>query len=49
MNLSKVSQSLERKVKALVGGFNKDKALLGAFSGHYETSRRFVDSSNSFI
>ena len=31
-------------VKALV---NKDKALVGAFSGHYETSRRFVDSSSS--
>ena len=24
---------------------NKEKALVGAFSGHCETSRRFVDSS----
>ena len=32
-------------VKALV---NKDKALVGAFSGHYETSRRFVDSSTKY-
>ena len=35
-------------VKVLVGAFNKEKALVGAFSGHCETSRKFVDSSISF-
>ena len=29
----------------LIGTFNKEKVLFGAFSGHCETSRRFVDSS----
>ena len=29
-----------------VGTFNKEKALVGSFSGHCEPSRRFVDSSN---
>ena len=33
-------------VKALLGTFNIEKALVGAFSGHCETSRRFVSSSN---
>ena len=32
-------------MKALVGAFNREKALLGAFSVHCETLRRFVDSS----
>ena len=31
-------------VNALV---DKDKALVGAFSGYYKTSRRFVDSSTN--
>ena len=30
----------------LLGAFNKEKALVGAFSGHCETSQRFVASSN---
>ena len=34
-------------VKALVGAYNKEKALVGAFSGYCETSRRFVDSSRT--
>ena len=29
----------------LVGASNKDEALVGAFSGYWETSRRFVYSS----
>ena len=29
---------------ACEGTFNTEKALEGAFSGHYETSRRFIDS-----
>ena len=33
--------------KALLGAFNKEKALVGALSGHCETSRRFVDSSSA--
>ena len=32
---------------AFVGAFNKEKARVGAFSGHCETSRRFVDSSST--
>ena len=32
-------------MKALLGNFNKDKALVGAFSRHCETSRMFVGSS----
>ena len=28
-----------------MGAFNKEKALVGAFSGHCETLRRFVDTS----
>ena len=31
-------------MKALVGAYNKEKALVGAFSGNCETSRRFIDS-----
>ena len=31
-----------------VGGLYKEKAPVGAFSGHYETSRRFVDGSTLF-
>ena len=31
-------------MEALVGAFNKEKALVGAFPGHHETSRRFVVS-----
>ena len=34
---------------AIVGNFNKEKALVGYFSGHCETSRRFVDSSRILI
>ena len=30
-----------------VGTFNTEKVLVGAFSGHCETSRRLVDSSNN--
>ena len=30
----------------VVATFNKEKALIGAFSGHCETSRRLVDSSS---
>ena len=33
-------------MKVTVGAFNKEKALIGAFSGHCETSRRFVDNSS---
>ena len=33
-------------MKALLGTFNNDKALFWAFSGHCETSQRFVDSSS---
>ena len=34
-------------MKALVvGAFNKEKALVWAFSGHCKTSRKFIDSSN---
>ena len=29
----------------LMGAFNKEKALVGAFSGHCETLRRLVDTS----
>ena len=29
----------------MVCSFNQEKALVGAFSGHYRTSRRSVDSS----
>ena len=36
----------EDSVAGEVGTFNKEKALVGAFSGHCETSRRFVDSSS---
>ena len=32
-------------MKALVGSFNKGKDLVGAFSWHCETSKRFVNSS----
>ena len=32
-------------MKVLVSAFNQEKALVGAFSGHYVTSRRFFDSS----
>ena len=31
----------------LVRPFNKEKTLVATISGHYETSRRFVDSSTS--
>ena len=34
-------------MKALEGTFNKEKALVGTFSGHCETMRRFVHSSIS--
>ena len=34
-------------IKTLAGAFNKDRALLGAFSGHCGTSRTFVGSSIS--
>ena len=33
-------------IDLLVGALNNEKALIGAFSGHCETSRRFVDSSS---
>ena len=33
-------------MKALVGAFNKEKAPGRSFSGHCETSQRFVDSSS---
>ena len=33
-------------MKAPVGTFDKEKAFVGAFSGHCENSRRSVDSSN---
>ena len=36
-------------VRALVGTFNKEKALVRAFSGHCDISRRFVDSSSSSL
>ena len=36
-------------MKDLVGAYNKEKALVGAFSGYCETSRRFVDSSRTKI
>ena len=32
-------------MKAVVCALNKEKALVGAFSGHCVTSRRFVDCS----
>ena len=35
-------------LEMLVGAFNKERALLGAFLGHCKTSRRLVDSSISF-
>ena len=43
------SSSLNRFfiVKTLEGAFNKEKALVGAFSGHCEISRRFVDNSSA--
>ena len=34
-------------MKVLVGAFNKEKAPVRSFSGHCETSRRFVDSSSA--
>ena len=34
-------------MKALVAAFNKEKALIGSFSGHCVTSRTFVDSSSA--
>ena len=36
-------------VKALVGTFNKEKALVGASSGHFETFQSIVDSSSAII
>ena len=33
--------------RPLVGAFNKGEALVGAFSGHYETSRKFIDTSSA--
>ena len=41
-----VDKRLNRFLIALVGAFNTEKALLGLFSEHCETSRRFVDSSS---
>ena len=38
----------EDSVAGKVGGLYKEKAPVGAFSGHYETSRRFVDGSTLF-
>ena len=35
-------------MKALVGAFYNEKALVGAFSGHCDTSRRFVQSSRYY-
>ena len=34
------------KLKALVGAFNKERAPSGTFFRHFETSRRFLDTSN---
>ena len=34
-------------VKVLIGTFNKEKALVGAFSRQCKTSRRFIDSSKT--
>ena len=36
-------------MKALVESFNKEKVLVGAFSWHCETSRRFIDSSRAHL
>ena len=33
-------------MKALVGAFNKERAPSGTFFRHFETSRRFLDTSN---
>ena len=38
----------EDSVAGEVGALNKEKALVGAFSGHCETSRRFVDGSTLY-
>ena len=38
----------EDSVAGKVAGLYKEKAPIGAFSGHYETSRRFVDGSTLF-
>ena len=35
-------------MKVLAGTLNKEKALVGAFSSQFETSERFIDSSNLF-
>ena len=32
-----------------IGTFNKEKALVEAFSGYCETSRNFVDSSSPYL
>ena len=42
-----LSSVLGVKVKALVGTFNKERALVGAFSGNWETSQKFADSSGT--
>ena len=52
-NLCELSHSPKCRIRflmleVLAGAFNKDRALLGAFSGHCETSRTFVGSSISF-
>ena len=38
----------EDSVAGKVGALYKEKAQVGAFSGHCETSRRFVDGSTLF-
>ena len=35
-------------MKALVGTFNKEKAIVEAFSGNWETSRKLADSSGKY-
>ena len=32
-----------------MGAFNKDRALVGAFSGHFESSRRFANISTIYL
>ena len=34
-------------VNVLLGAYNKEKVLVGAFSGNFETSRSLVDSSST--
>ena len=51
MNLHELTQCLERPLlEALIVSsvINNEKAIVGAFTGYCETSRRFVDSSTGY-